>query len=90
MSIVENHMNVMDFEMKEKMYHLYEELLFPSPSDYWSNAKWTTSMGVTYITMWDNDHLLGNINFAMIMEILGFGSYRYCIITNELPRSKQR
>ena len=39
MSIVENHMSVMDFDMKEKMYHMYVELLFPSPSNSWSNVK---------------------------------------------------
>ena len=69
---------------------MYVELLFPGPSNFWSKVKWTTNMGVPYITMWDNNHLLRNIKFVIIMETLGFGPYRYCIITNELPLFKAK
>lgn len=55
-----------------------------------AHVKWVTHWGVTYITMWDNEHLLRNIKFAMMMEILGIGPHKYCIVTNIIPNFEKK
>ena len=90
MSIVGNHMSVMNYDMKKEMSELYTQLLFPNRHSSWSHVKWVTHWGVTYITMWDNEHLLRNIKFAMMMEILGIGPQRYCVITNFIPNFERK
>ena len=35
--------------------------------------------GVTFVTMWDKEHLIENILFVMIQEMMGFGPMKYYI-----------
>ena len=51
----------------------------------WDNVKWNTLYGVTFVTMWDEEHLLSNICLAIILEIMGIGPSKYCIINNTIP-----
>lgn len=90
MNIVKLHMGVMDYEQKKKTCKIYTQLFFPELDNTWSNVQWVTLQGVTYVTMWDHEHLLRNIKFAMIAEMLGVGPYKYCIITNLMPYFENR
>ena len=49
-----------------------------------------THWGVTYVTMWDEEHLLKNIQFAMIQEMMGIGPAKYCIVNNIMPNFEKR
>ena len=42
-------------------------------------------LGVTFVTIWDEEHLLKNIQYAMIMEMMGLGPMKYCIVYNDIP-----
>ena len=90
MSIVRLHMGVMKYDKKQEMSNLYTRLIFPNLGNSWSNVQWTTHGGVTYVTMWDNEHLLKNIKYAMMMEMLGLGPYKYCIVSNIMPRFESK
>ena len=37
------------------------------------------------MTMRDEEHLIKNIQFAMIQEMMGLGPVKYCIVYNEMP-----
>ena len=42
------------------------------------------------MTMWDEEHLLSNIRLAMILEIMGMGPIKYCIINNTVPNFENK
>ena len=90
MYLVRLHMGVMQERKKEELKDLYARLIFPQNGNAWSNLKWTTTYGVTLVTMWDEEHLLKNIQYAMILEMLGLGPQVYCIFTNWMPFFEQR
>ena len=85
MNIVSKHMREMRIEKEKKSSELYSRHLFPTHGQNWTNVKWTTHWGVTFVTMWDEEHLIKNIQFAMIQEMMGQGPMRYCIVYNEMP-----
>ena len=58
MNIVNKHMRKMRIEKKKKISELFSQHLFPRQGQ---NCKWTTHWGVTFVTMWDEDHLIKNI-----------------------------
>ena len=66
MSIVCKHMQVMRLKKKRELIELYTWLVFPRQVKDWTDVKWTTHWGVTFVTMWDKVHLLENIQFAML------------------------
>ena len=82
MSIVGQHMGVMRVEKKPKLQELYLQLIFSCQGQGWDHVPWMTHWGVTYMTMWDEEHLLKNIQFAMIQEMMGIRLERYCIVDN--------
>ena len=49
-----------------------------------------THWGVTYMTMWDEEHLLKNIQFAMIQEMMGIVLTKYCIVNNIMPNFEKQ
>ena len=56
-----------------------------------SDVKWTTHWEATFVTMWEEEHLIKNIQFAMIQEMMGLGPMKYCIIVyNEMPNFFKR
>ena len=67
MDIIGNkHMQSMGLEKKRELSELYCKLIFPRQGHNWTDIKWTTHWGVTFVTMWDEEHLLKNIQYAMI------------------------
>ena len=90
MNIVKLHMGVMNYEAKKRTCEVYMQAFFPELDTSWTNNQWTTLGGVTYVTMWDPEHLIRNIKFFMIAEMLGIGPYRYCILTNVMPYFEER
>ena len=90
MFIVKDHMKVMDEKKKHELSELYTKLIFPLWGNSWTDVKWTTKWGVTFVMMWDEEHLLKNIRFAMIQEMMGQGPMKYCIVHNVMPNFHQR
>ena len=88
MAIVKTHMIHMDYERKQKLAKYYVQCFFPNQGNNWSNVTWKMQDGVVYISMWDNEHLLKNIKLAMILEMIGMGPYKYCVINTVMPRFK--
>ena len=68
MNLVRQHMGVMKVDKKRELSELYTRLIFPLQGNGWGDVKWVTPLGVTFVTMWDEEHLLKNIRFAMIQE----------------------
>ena len=85
LNLIGQHMGVMEIEKKRELSDLYTRLIFPMRNSAWSNIKWTILWGVTFVTMWDKDHLLKNICFAMLQEQMNIGAKKYCIINNWMP-----
>ena len=85
MNLVRLHMGVMKDDKKKELNLLYTRLIFPRQGNAWTNTKWVSLWGVTFVTMWDEEHLLKNIKFAMIQEMMGIGPKKYCIINNGMP-----
>ena len=85
MNIVGLHMGVMRAQKKRELQELYLRLIFPRQGQGWDHVPWTTHWGVTYVTMWDEEHLLKNIQFAMIQELMGIGPAKCCIVKNIMP-----
>ena len=92
-------MSVMTREQKETLNRLYFEHIFPKRKDTWSmepgfgwnNIKWTTINEVTFVAMWDEEHLLiSNIRFAMIQELMRIGPSKYCIINSQVPNFEKK
>ena len=90
MIVVSKHMGVMREEKKHELWDLYSRLIFPHQGLGWDDIPWVTHWGVTYVTMWDDKHLLKNIQFAMIQEMMGIGPTHYCIINNVMPNFQQK
>ena len=40
--------------------------------------------------MWDTNHLLKNIKFTMIQELMGLGPMKYCIVYNKMPKFSKK
>ena len=45
---------------------------------------------VTFVTMWDEEHLLSNIRFAMIQGLMRIGLAKYCIINSQVPNFEKK
>ena len=61
MNVVSKHMREMRTEKKKELVELYSQLIFPRQGQDWTDVKWTTHWGVTFVTMWDEEHLIKNI-----------------------------
>ena len=72
MDIIGKHMGVMRLEKKKELSEIYAKLIFPRQGLNWTDVKWTTHWGVTFVTMWDEVHLLKNIQYAMLMEVMAW------------------
>ncbi len=83
-------MSVMQENKRNELRELYTRLIFPRQGDTWSSTKWTTCGGITMVTMWDKEHMLTNIKYAMILEQMGIGPTFYCIFTNWMPFFESR
>ena len=83
-NIVSKNMCKMRIEKKKEISELYSQHLFPMQSQSWIDVKWTTHWGVTFVTMLDEKHLIKNIQFAMIQEMMGLGPMKYCIVYNKM------
>ena len=90
MNIIGKHMRVMKLEKKRELSEINTKLIFPRQGQDWTDVKWTTQWGVTFVTMWDEEHLIKNIKFAMLQEMMGLGPMRYCIVYNEMPNFSSR
>ena len=66
MDIIGKHMQSINLEKKRELNELYSKLIFPQQGQNWTDVKWTTLWGVTFVTMWDEEHLLKNIQLKMI------------------------
>ena len=90
MNIINNHMCEMRIEKKKEISELYSRHLFPRQGQNWTDVKWTTHWGVTFVTMRDEEHLIKNIQFAMIQEMMRLGPRKYYIFYNEMPNFFKR
>ena len=90
MDIIGNHMGIMRLEKKKELSEIYSKLVFPRQGLDWTDVKLTTQWGVTFVTMWDEEHLIKNIKFAMLQEMMGLGPMKYCIVYNEMPNFSSR
>ena len=90
MDIIGKHMCVMRLEKKKELSEIYAKLIFPRQGQNWTDVKWTTHWGVTFVTMRDEEHLLKNIRYTMLMEVVGIGPMKYCIVYNEMPNFFKR
>ena len=73
MNIVKNYMHKIRIDKKKEMSELYSWHLFPRQGQNQIDVKWTTHWGATFVTMWDEEHLIKNIQFALIQEMMGLG-----------------
>ena len=80
----------MRIEKKKEISALFSRHLFPRQGQNWTDVKWTTHWGVTFVTMWYEEHLIKNIQFAMIQEMMGLGSMKYWIVYNDMPNFFKR
>ena len=64
MPIVGNHMAVMDDENRIRMCEIFAEIFFPNRHESWGHAIWVTHWGVTFVTMWNEEHSMRNISYA--------------------------
>ena len=61
MNIVSKHMCEMRSEKKKEISKFLSWHLFPKQGQNWTDVKRTTHWGVTFVTMWDEEHLMKNI-----------------------------
>ena len=85
LDIVGKQMGVMSLEKKKKLSESYSKHIFPQQGLNWTDVQWTTHWGVTFVTLWDEEHLMKNIRYAMLMELMDIGPMKYCIVFNEMP-----
>ena len=85
LDIVGKQMGVMSLEKKKELSESYSRHIFPQQGLNWTDVQWTTHWGVTFVTLWDEEHLMKNIRNAMLMEMMGIGPMKYCIVFNEMP-----
>ena len=90
MNIVSKHMRKMRIEKKKEINELYSRHLFPRQGQNWTDVKWTTNWGVAFVTMWDEEYRIKNIEFAMIQEMMGLEPMKYCIVYNKMPNFFKR
>ena len=91
-------MSVLTKEQKEALNRLYFQHIFRERKKSWSMepyfgwniVKWTTIDEVTFVTMWDEEHLISNIRFAMIQELMKTGPAKYCIINSQVPEFESK
>ena len=53
MDIIGKHMGIMRLEKKKELSEIYSKLIFLRHGQNWTDVKWTTHWGVTFVTMWD-------------------------------------
>ena len=91
MDIVRKHMEGMSFSRKNDLAMYYSKAFFRHEQQSgWNNVRWTTRGGITFVTMWDEEHLYNNLRLAMIKEMMGVGPSKYCIINNPMPHFESR
>ena len=84
-------MTQMSSMRKDILIKYYSKLFFKESShDNWSNIRWPTSHGITFVTMWDEEHLYNNIRLCMMKQLMGKGPTRYCIMNNRMPNLAAR
>ena len=91
MDIVRRHMEGMSSPRKTDLVTYYSNAFFRHEQQSgWNNVRWTTRGGVTFVTMWDEEHLYNNLRLAMIKEMMGVGPAKYCIVNNAMPHFESR
>ena len=90
MNVIGKHMRKIRIEKKKELNELYSQLIFPRQGKDLKDVKWTTHWGVTFVTVWDEGHLIKNTRFAMIQEMMGLGPMKYCIVYNDMPNFFKR
>ena len=91
MHIVRRHMDGMSSSSKNDLATYYSNAFFRHEQQSgWNNVRWTTRGGVTFVTMWDEEHLYNNLRLAMIKEMMGVGPAKYCIVNNAMPHFESR
>ena len=98
MYLVEQRMGVIKDNRKEELSEIYSQLIFfervkvwsMECGDAWDFFKWTTHKGVAFLTMWDKEHMLKNIGYAMIQELMGKGPTYDCIINSAQPNFESK
>ena len=85
MNIVGKYMGVMREKKKRELQELYSRLIFPCQGQGWDHVPWMTHWGITYVTLWDEEHLLKKIQCAMIHKMMGIALANYCIVNNIMP-----
>ena len=91
MHLVRQHMERMSPEKKRVLIEHYSTIFFPRETqNNYDDVKWTTSFGVTFVTMWDREHLMGNLRLAMIKEMIGEGPEEYYVINNWMPNFESK
>ena len=56
----------------------------------WDHDYWMTDKGLTSVTVFGDNHLVKNLNYAVVKEMLGMGPDRYCVIDTHLPDFEHR
>ncbi len=77
-------------EKKYDLRALYSSMMFPRGGNNWQDVKWTTVWGTTFVTMWDEEHMLQNVKYEMILNQMGIGPRLYCVFTNWMPHFEDR
>ncbi len=91
MDVVQRHMREMSKPRKDALVEHYSNVFFGNePQIGWNNVRWVTRGGVTFVTMWDEEHLYNNLRLAMIKEMIGLGPKKYCIVNNMMPNFEKK
>ena len=90
MYVVRQHMEVASLETKKNLIDLYTQLFFPQPDSSWSQVMWSNRSGVTFVTIWGEEHLRNNLRLALIKEMMGLGPMKYCIVNNMMPNFESK
>ena len=53
-------MAVMDLDNRVRMCEIFADIFFPNRLESWGHAMWGTHWGVTFVTMWNKEHLMRN------------------------------
>lgn len=90
MFFIRLHMSVMPIEKKKELSEIYSHFIFPNQGNVKNDIQWNKHWGIIFVTMTDREHLLRNIWFAMIQEILGLGPSKYCIVSTGVPKFESK
>ena len=91
MDVVRKHMREMSTPRKDALIKHYSKVFFRhEQQNGWHDVRWSTRGGVTFVTMWDEEHLYNNLRLAMIKEMMGAGPMKYCIVNNSMPNFESR